>query len=106
MAKPIKRCVACLGSGRLLPECEPWLKFPGGECSVCSGMGRPDTVRQKSLSPGDIFQDINGNEYLLLRKNADGCTIVHQGGKNVGLEEYAAHNPAVRLIRRCTTAFF
>lgn len=106
MAKPIKRCDACLGSGKLLPECEPWNKFPGGDCPVCSGHGYPNTVRLKTLCVGDIWQDIHGNEFIITSKDKDGCRIVHQSGDKSGQSEYAPHNPAVRVILRPDMAFF
>ena len=105
MSKPIDRCSACLGSGKILPECAPWNTF-GGPCPVCSGNGYPNTVRLKTLCVGDIFQDINGGEFAIARKDKDGCVIVHQSGKRANAEEYAPHNPAVRVIRRADMAFF
>ena len=106
MAKSIKRCEACLGSGSILPECAPWDRFGKGDCPVCSGNGYPNTVRLKTLCVGDLFQDIHGNEFIISRKNADGCTVVHQSGARVNDEEYAPHNPAVRVMRRAGVAFF
>lgn len=103
MAEPLKPCVACLGSGKRLPECEPWNKFPGGECPVCSGHGYPNTVRLKTLCVGDLFSDVNGAEFLISRKDKDGCTIVHQRSNAT---HYAPHNPAVRVMRRADVAFF
>lgn len=106
MAKPIERCAACLGSGKMLPECAPWDKLPGGECPLCDGRGSLNTVRLKTLCVGDLFSDVNGAEFLITRKDKDGCVIVHQSGKRANQEEYAPHNPAVRVIRRADVAFF
>lgn len=99
-ATPIDRCVACLGSGKVLPECAPWDKFGVGPCPVCDGNGRPNTVRLKTLCVGDLFADVNGAEFLVASKDKDGCVIVHQCGERANQKEYAPHNPAVRLLRR------
>lgn len=103
MAKSIKRCVACLGSGKILPECEPWNRFPGGSCPMCDGNGYPDTVRLKKLCAGDLFQTINGREFLISRKDKDGCVAVDQTDNS---QEYWPHDPAVRILRRADMAFF
>lgn len=105
MAKSIDRCVACLGSGRVLPECAPWDKFGEGHCPVCDGNGYPGTVRLKTLCVGDLYQDINGNEFMIVSKNQDGCRSAHQSGDRVNEIEYAPHNPAVRVIRRAGVCF-
>lgn len=106
MAKPINRCVACLGSGRVLPECAPWEKFGAGSCPVCAGHGYPNTVRLKSLCVGDLFHDVNGSEFLIVSKDKDGCRIAHQSGPRANETEYAPHNPAVRVTHRAGVAFF
>ncbi len=105
MANPIDRCSACLGSGRILPECAPWDRFSDGKCPVCAGNGWQNTVRLKTLCVGDLFSDVNGTEFLISRKDKDGCAIVHQSGARVNQEEYAPHNPAVRVIRRADVSF-
>ena len=106
MSAKIKRCAACLGSGKILPEVAPWDRLIPGACPVCDGNGYPGTVRLKSLCVGDIWQDIHGHEFAIVRKDSGGCVIVHQSGPHAGVEEYAPHDPPARVIRRADVAFF
>jgi len=73
---------------------------------VCEGRGYPNTVGLKSLCVGDLFQTINGDEHMVVRKNADGCVVATQTGKYANTQEYWPHNPSVRVIRRADVAFF
>lgn len=97
MTCQIVRCFDCLGSGRVLPTCAPWDKVSDEPCPTCAGNGYPGTVRLKTLSVGDKFQDVSGAEFVVVAKDKDGCRVAALHGSH-DVNEYAPHNPAVRVI--------